>query len=448
MRKEKKAREIFIKRKIQNLCFGFLAGLLVCLCAGGAGYWLLVGRQEASPESETGVEGDKEERMEEVQAEAEGEAPGMTEKEAETEEPEPAAEPEKTEEELLEERIEAVLAEMTLEEKVLQLFMITPEALTGYETVTAAGEQTKEAILKRPVGGIIYFAKNLKEPEQVKTMLTNTRQYYAEAGLPEPFLGVDEEGGLVARIGGQSAFAVERIPAMRSIGDQGDPEEARRVGTVIGSYLSELGFTMDFAPVADVLTNPGNQVIGSRSFGSDPDLVTRMALAEAGGLESAGIWAVLKHFPGHGATLGDSHAGYAYTDKTLEQLMEAELVPFQKGAQEGISFIMAAHISAPSVTGDETPSTLSSYMITDVLRGALGYEGIVVTDAMNMGAVSQQYDSGTAAVLALQAGVDLLLMPADFESACEGVLAALESGALTEERIEESVRRILRVKYQ
>ncbi len=161
---------------------------MVCVCAGSMGYWLLTGWQEKRPElgPEAEAEAAKDECMEEVQAEAEGELSGMTDEEptieeSKTEGPKPAKEPEKTEEELLEEQIEAVLADMTTEEKVLQLFVITPEALTGYETVTAAGEQTKEAILTYPVGGIIYFAKNLKEPTQVKTMLHNTRQYYEEA---------------------------------------------------------------------------------------------------------------------------------------------------------------------------------------------------------------------------------------------------------------------------
>lgn len=372
----------------------------------------------------------------------------------EEETPEPAEEPEevlpqepaKTAEELLEEEVDGILAEMTLEEKVLQLFMITPEALTGYETVTAAGDHTRESILQYPVGGIIYFTKNLREPGQVREMLENTRRYYEEAGYPAPFLGIDEEGGKVARIGKQAAFGVEQIGDMRAVGEQGDPEEAARVGTVIGSYLSELGFTLDFAPVADVLTDPDNQVIGARSFGTDPALVSDLALAEAQALEEAGIWAVLKHYPGHGATKSDSHDGYAYTDKTLEQLMEAELVPFRAGIQEGISFIMAAHISVPEITGDEVPCSLSPYMITDVLRGEMGFDGIVVTDALNMGAVSRQYSSGDAAVAALNAGVDLLLMPVDFQGAYEGVLAAVEEGVLSQEQIEESVRRILRVK--
>lgn len=356
-------------------------------------------------------------------------------------------EPEKSEEELLEEKVEEILAEMTLEEKVAQLFVVTPEALTGYETVTAAGEDTREAIQKYPVGGIIYFQKNLKDPEQVRAMLSNTYDYYGEAGYPIPFLSVDEEGGTVTRIGGQSAFGTERFPDMRVIGENGNVEEAKRVGTVIGSYLSELGFNLDFAPVADVLTNPQNEVVKKRSFGADANLVSQMSLAVVEGLESQGVYATLKHYPGHGATLSDSHKGYAYTDKSLEELMESELIPFEEGISKGIQFIMVAHISVPSITGDTVPCSLSSYMITDILRQRLGYNGIVITDALNMGAISQEYTSAEASVQALKAGVDLLLMPSDFPSAYEGILTALESGDLTEAQLNDSIRRILHVKY-
>ena len=447
--KKRRAGKSRRKNRIGNVIFGVFLGLLVCAVVGGAGVWLVSGRQASMKDREKELaevaEPDGQAELQPAEPDGTGsESVSLTDPEEEADQqPE---EPEKTEEELLEERIQEIMEDMTVEEKVLQLFMITPEALTGYETVTAAGDATREAILQYPVGGIIYFARNLKEPEQVRTMLENTRRYYEEAGCPAPFLGVDEEGGQVARIGRQPAFGVEQIGDMRSIGDGEDVQEAERVGQVIGSYLSELGFTLDFAPVADVVTNPENQVIGRRSFGTDPDLVADFAMAEAGGLEDSGVWAVLKHYPGHGATQGDSHQGYAYTDKTLEELMEEELVPFRRGIQEGIHFIMAAHIAAPAVTGEEVPSTLSSCMISDVLRDRMGYDGIVITDAMNMGAISRQYGSAEAAVLALQAGVDLILMPEDFHEAYEGVLSALETGALTEERIEESVKRILRVK--
>ena len=369
--------------------------------------------------------------------------------EVETEtEPEEVKEPEKSAEELLEEQIDKMIADMSLEERVLQLFVITPEALTRVDTVVAAGEATKEAIIERPVGGLIYFQKNLQNPEQVKEMLSNTYQYYREAGAPVPFLSVDEEGGSVARIGGQSAFGVERLPDMRVIGENGNVEEAKRVGDVIGSYLSELGFNLDFAPDADVLTNPQNEVVKKRSFGSDAELVSRMSMAVVKGLEEHGIYATLKHYPGHGATLSDSHKGYAYTDKTLEELMGEELIPFKEGISEDIHFIMVAHISVPEITKDTVPCSLSPYMVTDVLREQLGYQGIVITDAMNMGAISQEYNSKEASVMALKAGVDLVLMPTDFEEAYQGVLSAIEEGELTEERIDESVRRVLRLKIE
>lgn len=384
-------------------------------------------------------------KQEEVAPEVETETEPEEEKEIKTEE---VKEPEKSAEELLEEQIDKMIADMSLEERVLQLFVITPEALTRVDTVVAAGEATKEAIIERPVGGLIYFQKNLQNPEQVKEMLSNTYQYYREAGAPVPFLSVDEEGGSVARIGGQSAFGVERLPDMRVIGENGNVEEAKRVGDVIGSYLSELGFNLDFAPDADVLTNPQNEVVKKRSFGSDAELVSRMSMAVVKGLEEHGIYATLKHYPGHGATLSDSHKGYAYTDKTLEELMEEELIPFKEGISEDIHFIMVAHISVPEITKDTVPCSLSPYMVTDVLREQLGYQGIVITDAMNMGAISQEYNSKEASVMALKAGVDLVLMPTDFEEAYQGVLSAIEEGELTEERIDESVRRVLRLKIE
>ena len=171
-----------------------------------------------------------------------------------------------------------------------------------------------------------------------------------------------------------------------------------------------------------------------------------MSMAVVKGLEEHGIYATLKHYPGHGATLSDSHKGYAYTDKTLEELMEEELIPFKEGISEDIHFIMVAHISVPEITKDTVPCSLSPYMVTDVLREQLGYQGIVITDAMNMGAISQEYNSKEASVMALKAGVDLVLMPTDFEEAYQGVLSAIEEGELTEERIDESVRRVLRLK--
>ena len=343
-------------------------------------------------------------------------------------------------------KIDRVLASMTLEEKVNQLFMITPEALTGVGTVIQAGDGTREALAEHPVGGLIYFAQNLKDPDQTRTMLENTQEYAsARSGFPI-FLSVDEEGGQVARVGSNPSFGVPEIGNMSEVGAGGDTQEAYETGSTIGAYLKDLGFNMDAAPDADVLTNPANEVVKYRSFGSDPDLVSRMAAAELKGLNDQGIIGMYKHFPGHGGTTADSHEGYVYVEENLEELKSGALVPFQDGADNGLRVIMVSHIACPEVTGDNTPATLSRQLVTDLLREDMGFDGLVITDALNMGAITEQYSSGEAAVAALNAGVDMLLMPADFQAAYDGVMAALENGELTEERIDESVRRILEIK--
>ena len=343
-------------------------------------------------------------------------------------------------------KVQQIVDSMSLEEKVAQLFLVQPEAIVDIGTATAAGDATKQAINKTPVGGFVYFSDNLQSEQQVQDMLRNVQKYSEDRiGLPA-FLSVDEEGGTVARVASTGRFDVTDVGDMAKIGASGDVQQARQAGETIGSYLSELGFNLDFAPDADVLTNPDNTVVKKRSFGSDPRVVSDMSLAVAQGLAQHQVYSVYKHFPGHGATAGDTHQGYAYTDKTLDELNQSELIPFENAIQNNAAFIMAAHISAPRVTGDDTPASLSKTMITDILRGQMGYDGIVVTDAMNMGAVTEQYTSAQAAVKALQAGADLVLMPEDFQEAYQGVLDAVKDGTLTEQRINESVTRIVKVK--
>lgn len=289
---------------------------------------------------------------------------------------------------------------------------------------------------------------NLQSSEQVTSMLANVQKFSRERiGLPM-FLCVDEEGGSVARIAGTGKFDVLGIESMAEIGLRQNADEAYEIGTTIGGYLSDLGFNVDFAPVADVLTNPENQVVKKRAFGSDAGVVSYMADAAAEGLMSQGILPCLKHFPGHGNTTADTHAGYAYSNKTKEELYECELIPFLKGIEHDVPFIMIGHISLPNVIGDDTPASLSSVIMQDLLREEMGYEGIIITDAFNMGAIVNQYSSAEAAVKALQAGADILLMPKDFSSAYEEVVSAMKDGRLPVERIDESLMRIFRRKIE
>lgn len=354
---------------------------------------------------------------------------------------EPAVDP-------LNEQASQLVSGMSLEDKVAQMFVITPEALTGYASVTAAGDTTKAAYESRPVGGLIYMADNLLSTEQTTEMLTNMQNIAMErTGLPV-FLSVDEEGGTVARVAKNDAFGVTDVGNMSDIGATGDAQNAYNAGVTIGTYLKQLGFNVDYAPVADVLTNPDNTVIGTRSFGSDASVVADMVTKELEGLSSQGVFGVVKHFPGHGGVSGDSHDGAVTMDKSLEELMQTEFVPFQKAVENGVSFVMVGHISVPQVVGDNTPASLSQMMVSNVLREQLGYQGIVITDAMNMGAITGSYTADQAAVMAVNAGVDMILMPQDYETAYNGLLQAVQDGTITEDRINESVTRIVKVKLQ
>lgn len=343
----------------------------------------------------------------------------------------------------LEGRVEELLAELTVEQKVCQLFCVRPEALTGVGQAVQAGDATREALASRPVGGIVYFGQNILDADQFCTMLADT----AAMEVPVPlFFAVDEEGGpLVARIANSGAFDVPSFPAMAEIGVSGDVTAAFEVGDTIGGYLAEIGLNLNFAPVADVLTNP-DSVIGTRSFSSDPEVVAAMVEQVVVGLQGRGVSAAAKHFPGHGDAGADSHTGAAVSERTLDELRTCEFVPFAVAIEAGVDFVMVGHITTPNAAADDLPASLSPTAINGWLRDELGFDGVVVSDAMNMGAVTQLYDSGEAAVRFVQAGGDLVLDPDNFEDAYQGLLSAIEAGDVPVSRIEESVRRILRVK--
>ena len=351
--------------------------------------------------------------------------------------------PEPSKEEILENKVNEKLAKMSLEEKIYQLFVTTPEMLTGVSQVVAAGDTTKKCLEKTPIGGLIYLASNFENPDQTRKMLSNTQEYAYEIEEMPLFLCVDEEGGRITRIAQKSVFGVEKVGSMAEVTDK---DEAYRCGEVIGDYLSDLGINVDFAPDADVLSNSNNTVIGDRSFGSDPQEVSEFAKAYSDGLHAHGVMSTYKHFPGHGATEADTHKGYAYTEKTYEDLLNNELIPFSYAEDNGVDMVMISHISLPNVIGDDTPSTLSYKVTTEILRNDLSYTGIVITDALNMGAITEKYGSSEAAVLAFKAGADLLLMPGNLEEAYKGISDAIESGEITEERLDESLRRIIRAK--
>ena len=337
------------------------------------------------------------------------------------------------------------VSSLTLEQKVAQMFFPRPEALTGMGQVTAAGDTTRKAFANIPVGGMCYFAQNLQSESQARQMLSASNQISLdEVGLPL-LMSVDEEGGTVSRVGGNKGFSVENVGNMRDVGDTGDALRAYDVCKKIAGYLVPLGFNLDFAPDADIV-NGTSQTMAKRSFGTTADVVAPMVESAVKGFLDGGIMCCAKHFPGIGGAQGDSETEAIATDKTLDQLRQVELVPFKRAIAAGVPMVMVGHISCPKITGDSAPASLSRAIVTDVLRDELGFDGIIITDSLGMGAVAGLHKARDLAVAAIQAGVDMLLMTPDLTASYQGVLDAVRAGTITEERIDESVTRIVRAK--
>lgn len=421
------------RRRIRNQIISYAVVLVVlaALITGG----VFAGSKAAHIVKQKKAAKAQEELDAQIQAEQEAEnAHDMVIAAPEPVEEEPEADP-------LEEVVASSISTMPLEDKVAGLFIVTPEALTGVSTATQAGEGTQEALNKWGIGGLIYFDKNIKDREQITEMLSST---VSKSKYPI-FLAVDEEGGSVSRVA-KSGIDVVQVDDMAAIGETGDTTQAHEAGLAIGNYLKELGFNLDFAPVADV-AGDGNSAMGDRVFGSDAQLVGEMVSNLVEGIEGTGVSSCLKHFPGIGAAEEDTHDGRVETAKTLDEMRSLDFIPFKAGIEAGADFVMVSHISVASVE-EAVPSSLSRTIMTDVLREELGFQGIIITDALDMSAITEYYTTEEAAVMAIQGGADMLLMPEDFEKAYEAVLAAVKDGTISEERIDESLKRIYRVKYK
>ncbi len=345
------------------------------------------------------------------------------------------------------------IAGMSLREKAGQLIIIRAECLSPsikWEETTELpqyqvrrlSEEMSETAREYPVGGVLLYGHNIDTPEQLKAF---SKEIHSLPGAP--FLCIDEEGGRVSRIGGNPNFDVPRYKSIAEIGSSGKAEKAKECAENIATYLREYGFDIDFAPVADVNTNPENIVIGNRAFSDSPKVAAKMVSAYVEGMNSKGIVSCLKHFPGHGDTKTDTHEGYAVSYKDWKELSECEMIPFRAGIKAGVPLVMTAHISLPKVTHSDKPATLSSVVLKDILRGKLGFKGIIITDAIEMGAIKQHYSTRNATVMAILAGADIVLCPRDYREAVDAITDAVNDGTLSEERLDESLRRILKLKY-
>ena len=364
------------------------------------------------------------------------------------------------------EAIKAIIDKMTLEQKAAQLFVVSPETLTGVDSVQYAGDMTYQALQDYPVGGIVFAKDNIDSSSQFGTMTDNLQSYSEDiSGLPL-FLAAAEEGGSASVLGNNdnldeyyensysdddsdysssSANSVHSgAPSMSEIGRKNDSTNAYEAGKSIGSLMSAYGLNLDLAPVADVLS--GNSTgIGDRTFGTDAQTVSNMALEVIRGIQEEDVNAAMKYFPGYGAA-SSNMSGFPVINSSLDELKKKEFLPYSNAIAQGLDFIMVGHISVPNVTGDDTPASLSEKMISEVLRQDLGFKGIVITDYLNDRTIVKNYSAADAAVKAIQAGADLLLEPDDLDAAYEGVLKAVKKGDITEDRLDESIYRILRVK--
>ena len=355
-----------------------------------------------------------------------------------------------------EDAVMKTIESMSLREKVGQLFMIRPDALEGRFSpaelednsitgTTRVSDEMQGKYAQYPCGGFALFRKNILSPSQLNIFVQRLHGMNALT----PMLGIDEEGGRIARIANHPAnFGVQKFPPMGQIAASGDETAAYEAGQSIGEYLHTYGLDIDFAPVADVNTNPRNPVIGDRAFGDNPKTAAGLVQRFIQGLHDSGVASCIKHCPGHGDPATDTHTGYAETKKTWEEISECEMVPFRAGIAAGTDFVMTAHIAAPGVTGTDEPSTMSYTILTEKLRGELGFEGLIITDALSMGAIREKYSSSEACIRCIQAGVDILLMPYDYFEAFDGVVQAVEQGVIPESRIDESVYRILTFKME
>ncbi len=322
-------------------------------------------------------------------------------------------------------QVDEILLNMTLKEKAAQMLVV---------------EVNQTGVLNSPApGGVIFFSENFTTAAATKELIATLK---SQSKVPL-IVSVDQEGGRVQRLSSLKSPAATYIPPMYNLGKTDDTALAQQVGNIMAVEMGALGINVTFAPVLDVYSNPHNTVIGNRSFGENPHSVANMAISLANGLYEKGVMPVYKHFPGHGDTAVDSHVALPIISKTKAQLNATELVPFKAAIENGAQMIMVGHIALPKFTGDNTPATLSGKIITDLLKNEMGFTGLVITDSLKMKALTNNYSEEEIYQKAVEAGVDILLMPPNPQLAIKVI-----TESFTAERIDQSVRKILTYKLK
>lgn len=341
----------------------------------------------------------------------------------------------------------AYMENMTVEEKVGQLFVVNLELLDtrngNFYEWKRFTKVMKKSLNKYHIGGVILFSRNIANRKQTKRLINSLQE---NSNIPL-FITVDEEGGDVARIASNKKMGTTAFPSMEEIGKNEDASYVYKMGETIGSEIKELGFNVDFAPVADVRTSELNLEIGSRSFGGEPSKVAQMVSAFVESIQKQGISASLKHFPGQGSSQGDTHIESVNIDSSITGLRKNDFVPFEAGIEAGADFVMVSHISVSKVTETAQPASMSKLIMETILRDELGFKGIVITDAMDMASITDTYTPEEAVYGAISGGADIVLMPEKLDVAYNEILSKINDGTISMERLDASVLRILTVKF-
>lgn len=338
----------------------------------------------------------------------------------------------------------AYVDSMSLEQKVANLFIVTPEDITGVTTATQAGEGTRSALATYAVGGLIYDRKNIEGSDQLKALTTNTQNMYNELYNSDVFIIVREEGA-VNTIADSYASVVPQDSAA-VIGESGNASNAYTAYVTIGNYLAEYGVNLNLGPVCNVITVDGS-ILGDRSFGTDPSEVSLMVGRAVDGQMEMNVNTCLTSFPGYGGVTADPANGSVSTDMSKDELIANEYATFMSGINAGAQFIQVSDIIASNITGEDVPCVFSTVIINDIIRGELGFEGVIITEPMNYKAITDYYGAGEAAVMAINAGCDMILLSSDFSSAYTAVYEAVQNGEISEERLDEALMRIYTVKF-
>ncbi|BCN30005.1 glycoside hydrolase family 3 protein [Anaeromicropila herbilytica] len=343
---------------------------------------------------------------------------------------------------------EDILNNMSLEEKIGQLFIVSCESLDTskghcfeWRNVT---KNMRSTLNKYHVGGIILYSRNVESIDQTQRMIAD----FQESSRVPLFISIEEEGGDMSPLANNLNMNMTQFPNMSVIGELNNKDYANHMGKTIGKEIKELGFNLDFAPVTDVNTGDENSKIGNRSFGSDPLIVSDMVSEVVNGIQSQNVAATIKNFPGEGSITEETQNGSVNIDNTLEQLRKINFVPFKEGIKAGADVIMVSHASISRVTEDMVPASLSSLVMRSILRTELGFDGVIITDALNKKAITDHYSSRAAALKVVKAGGDMLLTPENLKSAYNGLLNAVEDGSIKESQIDNMVRRILKLKLK